>query len=235
MALLGWSLSASAETSAVVAVSADSASGILSRAVPLARRTVMAGDHRLTVVRIRAPRLPKLPPALQTPPSADDLATEARRAAKVAEFASLMATVYPGPVTEICWQWGERTLRAYSNIDFRLLDGLSEIETESAVLSWFCVPMEGGEEALPGALRRRLKLSSRNSEYVVDATEAEMEALPGAFAVLDAIHAYFDAHRRELIAAHAARLAAVEAREAELLAHPPIVPDTTVYLWRAEN
>ena len=63
LALLGWSLSASAETFAAATVSTDSATLVLSRAVPLVRRSVRVGDHRITVVRIRAPRLPKLPPA----------------------------------------------------------------------------------------------------------------------------------------------------------------------------
>ena len=234
LALLVWSLPALAQPSPT-ATNSDQNSILLSRAVPLEQRSVALRDHKITMMRIRSPRLQSLVPTPQVLPSADERAAEARRATKAASFASFSATVYSGPVTELCWQEGERTFRAYSNIDFRILAGLSEIETASAVLSWFCIPIGGGDDGLPAALRKRLKLSSKNAEYVVDATEAEMEASPDAFVVLDAIHAYFDAHRRELIAANAKRAAANEARAAELLARPPMVLDTTVYLWPLNN
>lgn len=207
----------------------------LSRTIPVVRRSVVMDDHQVTFVRIQPPKFQPSAPVPQPLPSASALKAEARRAAKAADFASLMATVYPGPVTEISWQSGERSFRAYSNIDFRILDSLSEIETASAVLSWFCIPVPGDDNALPATLRKRLNLSSKNAEYVVDATEEEMEANPEAFAVLDAIHDYFDAHRRELVDAHAKRLAADEARSADLLAHPPVSPDTTVYIWSLNN
>ena len=236
LALLGWSLSASAETFAAATVSTDSASGILSRAVPLVRRSVRVGDHRMTVVRIRAPRLPKLPPALQTPPSADDLATEARRAMKTEAYASFSLLLYPGPITEITWQYGERTYRAYSSIDFRYMEGLSEIETDTAIFSWFGLPpLEQGEDGLAPELRKRLGLRPTYVEYVVDSTKTEMEAVPEAFAVLDAIHTYYEANRRQLAVAYGQRQAERDAREAYRLAHPPVVPDTTVYLWKPEN
>ena len=236
LALLTWSLPAAAQTPAMAA-KADDASIILSRAPALSRRTVTMGDHKMTLVRIKAPRLPKLPVVPQTPPSAEALATEARRATKTYDCATFTATVYAGPVTEIIWQSGEgdRTFRAYSNIDFLNLWGLSEIETDTAVLSWWCLPFDYSGEEIDLPLRKKLRLSPKFSEYVVDATEEEMAASPEAFAVLDAIHAYYDGHRRELIAARQQREAAEEARAAELLLHPPVTPDETVYFWKAGN
>ncbi|HAM23809.1 MAG TPA: hypothetical protein DCQ04_16400 [Actinobacteria bacterium] len=242
LALLTWSLPAVAQTAAMAA-RVDDAAAVLSRAPALSRRTVTLSDHKMTLVYIDAPRLPApVAPPRKMKPSAQELAAQAealevetRRATKVWGFASLGATVYPGPITELNWQSGERTFRAYSTIDFRVLGCLSEIETDSAVLSWFCIASEGDPEGISLDLRRRLNLKSRTAEYVVDATEEEMAAAPEAFAVLDAIHAYFDDHRRELIAAHQKREAEAEARAAELLAHPPVTPDTTVYFWRVEN
>jgi hypothetical protein len=234
LALFVWSLPATAQVTAS-AVNLDSATSVLSRTAPLVRRTVTVGDHRMTLVRIGAPRLPKLPVVPPTPASAEALATEARRAAKTSDYASFMATVHAGPVTEITWQSGDRTFRAYSNIDFRNLDGLAEIETDTAVLSWWCLPFDDSDNGLPEALQKQLHLSAKFSEYVVDATEEEMAAAPEAFAVLDGLHAYYDAHRQELIAAHQQRQAAADARAAELLAHPPVTPDTTVYIWKTAN
>ena len=233
VALLVWSLPAIAQPRPTATIS-DQNSILLSRAVPLAQRSVALRDHKMTMVRIRRPHLQSSVPTPPVLPSVEEQATEARRATKTACFASFTATIYPGPVTELCWQAGERTFRAYSNIDFRTLDTVSEIETDSAVVSWFCMPMDGGDDTLPASLRQRLALSARSAEYVVDATEAEMDASPEAFVVLDAIHAYFDAHRRQLVAEHAQRLAMAEARAAELAAHPPAIPDTTVYFWSDE-
>ena len=189
----------------------------------------------MTLVRIRAPRLPKLPVVSPTQPSAEALAAEARRATKTFDCATFTATVHAGPVTEITWQSGDRTFRAYSNIDFRNLDGLAEIETDTSVLSWWCLPFDDSDNELSQALQKRLHLSAKVSEYVVDATEEEMAAAPEAFVVLDGIHAYYDAHRQELIAAHRQRQATADARAAELLAHPPVTPDTTVYIWKTAN
>lgn len=242
LALAACTLPVSAQTTASPSA-ADSVPSYISAAVQRARRTVSRGDHKMTLVYIDAPRLPApVAPPRKVKPSAQELAAQAealevetRRATKVWGFASLGATVYPGPITELNWQSGERTFRAYSTIDFRVLGCLSEIETDSAVLSWFCIASEGDPEGISLDLRRRLNLKSRTAEYVVDATEEEMAAAPEAFAVLDAIHAYFDDHRRELIAAHQKREAEAEARAAELLLHPPITPDTTVHFWRVEN
>jgi hypothetical protein len=167
----------------------DGSSLSLSGAEPLARRSVMVGDHRMTLVRIRAPRLTPvlLAPVMAEAPSEEALATEARREAKASAFVSLSVTVYPGPITEIVWKYQDRSFRAYSNVDFRHLGWVSEIETDTAVLSWFFIPMEGEADGLATQLRAELGLSTAFAEYVVDATDEEMAATPEAFAVLDAI------------------------------------------------
>lgn len=234
LALLAYVCPVSAQTATPAAVT-DPASALLSRATPLARRTVALGEHRITLVRIRTPHLPVLPPAPVRPPTAEELATEARQATKLQVFASFMATIYPGPVTEIVWQDGARTFRAYSSIDFRFLQGLSQIETDTVVASWFCVPMEGDETGLSVKLRARLGLDLLHAGYLVDATAEEMEAAPEAFAVLDAIQDYYEANHRQLAAAYWKTQAENEARESDLLAHPPVRPDTTVYVWKPAN
>lgn len=48
---------------------------------------------------------------------------------------------------------------------------------------------------------------------------------------LTALHAYYDAHRAELIAKHEAAEAARKGQEAELKAHPPVEPPVVIQFW----
>ncbi len=218
-------------------VPASGKADVVASAAPLAQRTVKANGHRMTLVRIHAPRMAKAAAAsvASVEASAGALEAEERRATKASVFSSFTASVYAGPVTIVTWQAGEQSYQAYSNIDFRQLEGLSEIETATAVCSWFCIPFECDGETLPPTLLGKLRLSATTTEYVVDATESDMDADPEAFAVLDAIHSYYEENRIKLAARYEARRAEQAAQEAAAELNPPVQPDTTVYLWRNGN
>jgi hypothetical protein len=227
------SVAAKNACAATIDTVADKTVTVLARAKPLVKRTVLLNDHKMTLVRIAKPQLPaaKVEPPVRRQAIADELAVEARRAAKWADFVSFSAVVHNGSVSELNWRYGDRSFHAYSNIDFRLLLGLSEIETDSAIFSWFSVPSDDTVDAEP-ALRQKLGLSTLRAEYVTDLTEVEMEQTSEAFAVLNGIHAYFDAHRAELIAKYEAQQIEQAAKDAAAEANPPTRPDTTVYLWK---
>lgn len=208
----------------------------LAQAKPLTKRVVALRDHKLTLVRIDAPKLPAMPKAAASQRSAtkEELAAEARRAAKWFDFVSFTTVACAEGITELTWQYGDRIFHAFSTVDFRLFEGFAEIETDSAVLSWFCMPPVADDDFV-AKLRRATAPNAPRAEYTVDVTDAEMERTPEAFAVLDGIHAYYDAHRSELVAKYLARLTEQEAREAAAKANPPIPPDTTVYVWKAKR
>ena len=57
----------------------------------------------------------------------------------------------------------------------------------------------------------------------------------GMRAVLDALHRYYDQHRRELAAAAVSREAARAARAQWLKDHPPVQAETVIHFWRRES
>lgn len=217
--------------SALVAGAADSA--VVFR--ELGRKQVVLGDHKVTYVRVLPPKLPVLPAPAVHVPSAEELAVAAGRESKQFVALTFSATVYPGPVTEIRWRYGDRQLVAYSNVDFALLTQTFEVETADAVISIFGVIGSCDAGGAKFALPEGVKFSGTAAEYIVDCSEAEMRDLKEAFVGLDALHGYVEAHRSELILAAAKRAELQAQAEAAAKAQSSQPRDIIVRLWRIEN
>lgn len=202
----------------------------------LARKEIKLNDHTVTYVRVRPPlNLPKPPPA----PPTRELSSEERSRldaleAKVYVILDVSATVYlTSPVvTEIKLRTEKREYICYSNADFRNLTQICQFEGENAVYSWvpFIFEVSAGEGQMPAGL----SLSTTESEYVVQATEAEMLEGEDAFRGLDLIHAFYEVNKAKLQTDRLAREAEQLVRERELLEHPPKKDNTVIYFWKKE-
>ena len=167
--------------------------------------------------------------------------TEERLARKACATLSVSATVYlragKTPVTELRWrdESGRYEYHAWSNVDFRHLTQLTQLETETTVYSWFpfvdAVDLAEEPAGWKSPLPREIQLSSTEAEYFVDSRASDLKDQESTLAALDYLHAYYQLYSAELKAAYEKREADADAREKQLREHPPIKPDATLHWW----
>ena len=211
----------------------------------VSRKIASGKDHKITLVRVRAPIFPKPQPAPLVPLTADQQATADRLAKKAYVFLNLTATVYLGahPVTEIRWRddTGTTEYRAWSNVDFRYFSQLPRIETETTVYDWqplMLIEAYAPSDFPPGQkppIPDGLNLSTTQADYVVDASDKNVDSQETTLSGLDTLHAYYQLHYAELKTAYEKAQAASDAQEKQLRLHPPKTPDTTTYFWPVES
>jgi len=234
--------------SGVVELLGDTSSETPSAAVTYSevrRKVVTVDDHTVTLVRVRPPALPKLPasPAPQAA-TAEEQATAERYAKKGYAMLNLNVTVYLGgktPVTEIHWQseGGQSVYRAWSNVDFRYLTQLPNLETETTVYSWFpfldvCYLKDwpaGQKSPIPA----ELDFSTTEAEYFIDSLTKNSKDQEITLAGLDYLHAYYQINYADLKAAYEKREAENAERELQLRENPPKKPDTVIHFWPEQS
>jgi hypothetical protein len=206
------------------------------------RRVITTGDHESILIRVRPPALPKAPQRdAQSPrPLTDEEAAYAERVAEKA-YATLQitATVYLGKrvVTELRWRddTGANEYCAWSNVDFRYLTQLTQLESDSTVYSWFPFLVECDLSDWPknekSPVPTGLNFSRTEAEYFVDARAKDLKSEEATLAGLDYLHAYYQLHQAGLKADHAAREKENARLEQQLRENPPKVPDTTLRWW----
>ena len=207
----------------------------------VARRTAVLADRTVVYLCIRPPRLPAAVPPAAPPtetPGAEALQAEALRAAKTQVDLGLSAVVYAGSpaVTELSWTRPDgHVCRAYSNVDFTHLADLAELETETTLYHWVPLITEGDPAALPGDVRAALAEAGAAAHYLFEGDEAEAQAEAATLQGIDHLHAYFQLHQTELLAATARRQAeaAEQARRAALTVAQP--KTETLFFWKIEN
>jgi hypothetical protein len=188
------------------------------------------GTHSIIFHRMLAVEPPLVPRRIVAAPA---LAPSTAPAKKF-EVLALAATVYDRRISHVRWSHEGRPCQAFSNIDFHLLRGLGQVETEDTVyLLLLSVSAESTEIA--GLDKSEVKLpalgdlSSERAEYLT----AEESGLPipnAAFAGMEALHRYFDTHRATLLAEAERREAAQRERE-EREAQPPPPADVVIQFW----
>jgi hypothetical protein len=176
----------------------------------LSRKTINLHDHKITLIKVRPPALPKAPKITPTLPR--ELTKEEQAAAEQwvkKEYANLSvsATVYLDgnqPVTELRWRDDTGTLSfvAYSNVDFRYLTQLSSLETDTTVYSWFPFVDECHLKDWPSNLKypipQGLTFSATEAEYFVDAQAKTLKDQETTLAGLDYLHAYYQINHAKL-------------------------------------
>lgn len=233
-------LRANTETAAIPAPPAA-----LSAATELVRKTVDLGTHTVTYVRITPPQLSALPQAPRPPatePNAEQLAQEAARAAKIYEQLLFSVTVYPATATtptviDLNWWREGRRYQAWSNVDFRLLGQITELETSTHVFAWFPAVGVDAVTDLP-ADRHPAGLALFDAadpapHYYVEGTEADLAPVADTLLGLDTLHAYYQIHYTRLVEEHARLQALNAAHAAELARNPPRPVDTVIHFWKA--
>jgi hypothetical protein len=123
-------IAASAEVGGVEPFSPSALSVVESQEIDL-------GTRSLIFNRVEPPILAERPaqPPLQEPNyTPEQLERMQRQANKALRFFMVSATVYDRTISELrCHSRGQDQIRVYANIDFNLMAGVTEIETEEAV------------------------------------------------------------------------------------------------------
>lgn len=167
--------------------------------------------------------------------TAADAAALSQMPMKEAKMLSISASVKANGVTVLRWICGEsQRLQAVSNVDFRYLAGLGNLETEQA--SYFLILSAGpDEQAMTNAEALAAQSLPVNGDAAFalfggsgPASSADESALDAMESLLD----YFDSHREELVKLQAQREADRAARELAALNAPPPPPrHSVVHFW----
>lgn len=193
-----------------------------------------------------SPTVPEAPPP---PLSPEVLARLRERAAKKYIPTFFFATVYDHQLSELWWYDKAGQHRIFSNVDFNYFTGIAEIETADAIYSYFLIldnrstDISGEWKNSPAAaaylqeLKQHLPAMSQfpagRSGYLI--TEKPAPANSDIYATFDAMHAYFDAHRFQMISDYQQREAEYAAREQWAKEHPPIPHDTVINYWKEDR
>ncbi len=234
-----------AEADAIVAVqveatrqSKDARLAALEKNRALSRKVLNKGGRRVVVERVVPPPIPEAKIAAGEPwqPTAEQLATAQRRAAKDHVALMLSATVYDREVTELRWTIDGARGIAFSNVDFTLLRSVHDIETPRRVFSIFMGIGESDRRMRLGDPPGRRRLPAAESflggpgTYRVaewGGTDAEKEVLAG----LDALHRHYLENEAELRVKDQRRRAIRSAWDRYRAANPPEPEDTLIQLW----
>ena len=186
------------------------------------------------------------------PPTAEQLAAlnppvqaPATPAVPLPPVLQFTARVYDGTLTELKWSHNGVECRAWSSVDFRLLEAIPQfqhgditrrlsaitmlqVQPPAGILSQRPWPQFPAEvlSAVPAGMR---------SWYVLMETNATPEQESAACAAMDALHAYVETYWEALQTRRTQREAQKAAEAAYKLAHPEPPPpptNTIIQLWK---
>ena len=216
---------------------AGNAEPLLENLRVLQRTEIKRGDHSIIFQRV-APPPPAAPSAPAPVPEAkalspQELEAQQRREAKQHAVLFFSATILDHRVTELRWSDEGKEYRAFSNIDFRYLSGMGEIETTDAIHTLMLALESGTAETLAERTREFPQIAvlpkDRAAWVLADGSGPTNTTVMTA---LDAIHSYFDAHREALIRQYGEREAGRAEAERQLREHPPARKDTVIRYWK---
>lgn len=196
----------------------------------LDQQQVDLGDHIITLNRIAPPLLPTptpTPPPLAANP-APSPPPEAEKPCKVVTFSVDQQNQF---FTEVRgYKALKPELHARLNVDFRLLAGVSQLETSDAFYLYIlALAFDLNDPSLPDPT---LTLPEHASYTLTAGNPADH---PDALNGLDALCAYFDAHRPQLIAEHRKRRDEAELRRNQPPTPTPPPPDAVINYWPVKS
>ncbi len=141
----------------------------------------------------------------------------------------LSANIYNRKVTEISWGDENHQYRAFSNIDFNLMENVT-IETSKAFYSLLFLLSNStiSDDLLTDFSSSRV-LGLQHGGYVLDSSRDIPP--PEDMELLNSIHSYHDAHKAELLVKHQEREEERYAREEWLKSSPSALRDTIINFW----
>ncbi len=186
------------------------------------------------------------------PPTAAQLAAlqpapqvSTTHAAPLPSILSVTARVYEGTLTEIKWLHNGVECRAWSSVDFRLLEAIPQFEQDGvtrrlmSITMWMRRPPAGGGPLRPWPDFPAEVLAAvpvgRRAWYTLMEFNGPAAMENEACAALDALHNYVEAHLAVLQARRVQREAQKVAEAAYKLAHPEPPPPpahTIIQLWK---
>ena len=203
----------------------------------LEQTVIKRGDHSIIYQRVAPP--PPAAPSTPTPVPAprvlspQELEAQQRREAKQHAVLFFSATVLDQRVTELRWSDEGKEYRAFSNIDFRYLSGMGEIETANAIYTLMLALDSGAAEVLAERTREFPQIAGLPKDRAAWVpAEGSGPTNTTVMTALDAIHPYYDAQREALIRAYGEREAARAEAERQLREHPSARKDTVIRYWR---
>jgi hypothetical protein len=165
----------------------------------------------------------------------------------------MTAQVYDGSLTELCWTHEGKKCVAWSSVDFRLLGGgvdvmaggvrhsfmaLTQVTTPAQhAAQQSAAALTGGSPAAWPAFPAETLASvpaGMTAWYALVAFEGTVEEEDAACAPLEALHAFIEANRAELVAKQAEREALAAAEAARKAAEPKGPKTTVIQFWREE-
>ena len=197
---------------------------------------VKRGDHSIIYQRVAPPSPGAIPqfkaPVVEQVPSSMPL-TESPQAEKQHRSLAVSATIYDGGVTELRWWNRSAESVIFSNLDFRFLEGITEIETEHAVwLLFMSIRDASREAAVPSeAILKARSLDPRQAQYFVILDSVASVPDEETLAAIGALHRFYGENRARLVAERASREVERALAQQALKEHPPIQKDTIIQFW----
>jgi hypothetical protein len=203
-------------------------------------KRVREGNHSVIYNRVLPPQLPAADSstATNTAPvtQAGHAVLQARPAPMKSVALLISATVFNHQITEIGWTVNGVAYRGYSNIDFSVLDGLTQFTSADTVYTLLLLtsvpgpnPHTGVAPAVP-SIPQLPALTPTQSDYVIVAQNGQ-DPPDEAFTPMDDLHAYFDAHRADIATLHTQYQANIAAQAQWQKDHPPVPQDTVINFW----
>ena len=195
-----------------------------------------------TFQRIETPTAAQLA-ALQPAPQAPSAPT-----APLPPILNVTARVYEGTLTEIKWLHNGVECRAWSSVDFRLLEAIPQFEQDGVTRRLMSITMTHRQPpagvvsprpwpAFPAEVLSAVPQGMR-AWYVLMEYPGAPQDEAGACAPLDALHAYVEANWEALQARRAQREVQKVADAAYKAAHPeppPAPKNTIIQFWKEEQ
>lgn len=182
---------------------------------------------------VKDPKIPR-PPAPKkvthlSKEAFDELMAEFRQNV----FVGIGATVYNGTLSKIHWNYEGERYEAWSNIDFRLFQSLTEVTKNGTTYSYML--MASGydhdffDKTKPFPAPEHPTLPETEAAYVVTSGNAENDK---ALEIITALHEIYLGQKEELQVAREKRMKYAREANAWRKANPPQPKDINVSFWR---
>jgi hypothetical protein len=207
----------------------------------LESRRVSLGNRSIVFNRVEPPDRPTEPAVATTAsaPAAEEVGNDAVQLAtqeeKKRETLFVSATVFDNAVTELSWSWEGHEIRAFSNINFNHLGSVTEFETSDTNYGLLTAIVNAQAAGQTRTIPALSQFSATRSEFIVSEDPAVPPPPDEALAWIQALHAYYDANKQQIIDEEARRQAAQAEKEQWLRDHPPVPKDTVINFWPVKS
>jgi hypothetical protein len=207
----------------------------------LDQHQVRNGLHSIFLNRVAPPVFPAPKVEPEQTPSPEFLQWQHSREQKTSHYLNLGATVYDGKLSDVTWSYGDKWVRAISNVDFKYLSGgMGEFETPDSIYEFFLMTSEVSSAAISHntqtlalLAKAHQRLPAEKAAYMIVDGNAINDA--EVLAELDAVHAYYSANKTRLISEYHQRIADWENQERWNKAHPPVEKDAVINFWPVKS